>query len=235
MLHEGHRERLRAKAEEYGVACLEEHEVLELLLGYGIARRNTNEIAHELINRAGSLRGVFDMSISELEKTKGVGHYTAFMIKIIGFIMNRPKAPPKNRVDLSKFSAVKEYAKMLYGGANTETLYALLLDKKFKLIKCVNIANGSAWQVGIDKSALARAVLEDEASAVILLHNHPGGVASPSRDDLNFTVEIERTFSAISMPFVEHIVYAEGECYPIMKTNKQKATIAIEYDDIMEE
>ena len=230
MLHEGHRERLRAKAEEYGMTCLEEHEALELLLGYGIARRNTNEIAHELINRAGSLRGVFDMSLAELEKTKGIGHYTAFMIRLIGFIMNRHKAPPKKRVDLSRFSAVREYAKMLYDGTTTETLYALLLDKKFKLIKRVNLSSGSAWQIGIDKSVVARAVLEEDASAVILLHNHPDGVLAPSRDDLNFTVEIERTFSAINMPFVEHMVYADGECYPIMKSNRQRATIAIEYD-----
>ena len=68
MLHEGHRERLRNKAIEHGFGCLEEHERLELLLGYAVPRRNTNEMAHMLIDRAGSLRGVFDMDASEIKK-----------------------------------------------------------------------------------------------------------------------------------------------------------------------
>ncbi len=235
MVHDGHRERLRAKAENFGLECLEPHEMLELLLGYSIVRRNTNEMAHDLINRAGGLREVFDMKDSELVKTDGVAYRTSFMIRLIGFIMNRPKVPPKSRIALGRLSDIEKYAEMLFGGANEERLYVLLLDQKFKLLKCTTVCDGSSWQVGVDKTKIARASIDEDASAAILLHNHPRGDAVPTRDDLNFTVEIERTFSAIGIPLLEHIVYAEGKCYPIMRRSKQSATFAIEYDDITEE
>lgn len=234
MIHDGHRERLRSKADTYGMECLEPHELLELLLGYSIARRNTNEMAHDLINRAGGLREVFDMRDTELVKSDGVGYQTSFMIRLIGFIMNRPKVPPKSRVWLGKLSELEKYADMLFGGATEEKLYVLLLDPKFKLIKRTLVSDGSAWQVGADKKKIARASVDEEASAAILIHNHPRGDAVPTRDDLNFTVEIERTFSAIGIPLLEHLVYADGKCYPIMRRTKQSASFAIEYDDITE-
>ena len=129
MLHNGHRERLRNKAVEHGFSCLEDHEKLELLLGYSIPRRNTNEIAHELINYAGSLGGVFDMETSELKRVAGVGFYTAFMIKLIGNIMNCPKSPPKNRFDMSKMSYAKKYISMIFAGAEKETTVASDAEK----------------------------------------------------------------------------------------------------------
>ena len=235
MIHDGHRKRLRSKAEDYGMACLEQHELLELLLYYSIARCNTNEMAHDLINRAGGLREVFDMKDAEIVKTPGIGHQSSFLIRLIGFIMNRPKAPPKNRVDLGRLSDIRKYAVMLFGGETDEKLYVLLLDQKFKLIKRTLVCDGSSWQIGADKIRIARAAVDEEASAVILIHNHPRGDAVPTKDDLNFTVEIERTFSAIGIPLLEHIIYADGNCYPIMRRTKQSATFAIEYDDITEE
>ena len=230
MLHEGHRERLRNKAKEYGFSCLEEHERLELLLGYSIPRRNTNEIAHELIDSAGSLRGVFDLDTAEIEKVHGMGKYSVFMLKLIGFIMNRPKEPPKKRVDMSRFSAVKEYAEMLFGASEVEELYALFLDKKFSLISCKKISSGSAWQAGIDKKSIFLPAITEMASGVVLLHNHPGGVAQPSRDDISFTVEMERACGVLGVDLLEHMVYADGECHPIMMKAKLNSTFAIEYD-----
>ena len=230
MLHDGHRERLRKKATDFGIECLEEHEMLELLLGYCIPRRNTNEIAHELINRAGALKEVFCMESSDICKTKGMGEYGSFMIRLIGFIMRRPKAPPKKRVDLSKLSYVKEYAEMLFCASEKEELYAFLLDKKFNLILNVKVGTGSEWQLGVDKKFILKRAVEENAAAIIFAHNHPGGLPSPSNDDLTFTVEMERACNAIDLKMIEHIIYADGECHPIMMQTKLRATHAIEYD-----
>ena len=235
MVHDGHRERLRGKADRYGIECLEQHEQLELLLGYCLKRVNTNEMAHELLDKAGSMHGVFSLSASEIKKIKGLGEHASFFLRLIGFIIERPKTPPKSRIDLSRMSEFAEYAKMLFGGTDREVLYVLLLDRRFKLIKYTEVADGSAWQIGVDKTKIARAAIDDDAAAAVLLHNHPRGEAQPTRDDLNFTVEIERTFSAVGVPLLEHIVYAEGECYPIMRRTKESATFAIEYDDVTEE
>ncbi|MBQ7292824.1 MAG: hypothetical protein IJW79_03685, partial [Clostridia bacterium] len=206
MLHKGHRERLRSKALDFGMECLEEHEALELLLGYCIPRRNTNEIAHELINKAGSLIGVFDMDFSEICKINGMGIYGAFMLKLIGFIMKRPKAPPKKRVNMSKYSYVKEYAKILFSTAEKEELYVFLLDKKLNMISCVKVDIGSEWQLGVDKKFIFKRAVEENAAAIIFAHNHPGGFVSPSADDLSFTVEMERACNLIDLRMVEHII-----------------------------
>ena len=231
MVHDGHRQRLRDKAEKYGLDCLEQHEQLELLLGYCLKRCNTNEIAHELIELAGSMQGVFELGDSDIKKVKGLGEQASFFLRLTGFIMQRPKLPPRSRVDLSRMSAISDYARLLFGGIREERLFVILLDRHFKLLKCTQVANGSEWQIGVDKRRIARAAVSDDAAAAVLIHNHPKGDAIPTRDDLNFTVEIERTFSAIGVTLLEHIVYAEGNCYPIMRRTRESTAYAIEYDN----
>lgn len=232
MLHDGHRERLRNKATDFGIECLEEHEMLELLLGYCVPRRNTNEMAHELINRAGSLKEVFDMEVSEICKTKGMGDYGAFMLKLINFIMKRPKAPSKKRIDLSKFSYVKEHVGVLFSTAEKEELYVFFLDKKFHLMFSMKVSSGSEWQISVDKRAILKRAVENGVAAIILAHNHPGGYATPSTDDLMFTNDMERACEILGIKLIEHVVYADGDCHPIMKPVKIRATHAIEYDEM---
>ena len=230
MIHTGHRQRLRNKALEHGFGCIEEHERLELLLGYAVPRKNTNEMAHLLIDKAGSLRGVFDMDWSEIKSIEGLGLYAAFMIKLIGYIMNCPKAPPKKRVDLSKYSKVKDYLSLLFGACEKETLYALYIDKKFSLISCEKVADGSEWQMGVNKKSILNPAIVNMAAGIILAHNHPRGLAKPSSDDINFTVDMERACSVIDTVLIEHIIYADGEFHPIMKNSKIRSPFAMEYD-----
>lgn len=230
MLHEGHRERLRNKAVEHGFECLEEHERLELLLGYAVPRRNTNEMAHMLIDRAGSLRGVFDMDAAEIRKVEGLGNYAVFMIKLIGFIMNCLKAPPKKRVDLSRYSLVKDYLSLLFGASEKEEAYALYIDKKFSLISCEKIASGSEWQAGINKKTVLNPAITNMAAGIIIAHNHPRGLVQPSSDDISFTVDMERACSVVDTTLIEHIVYADGDFHPIMMKMRLSSAFAIEYD-----
>ena len=232
MLHEGHRERLRAKATEYGIECLEDHEALELLLGYAIPRRNTNEMAHELINMSGSLSEVFEAESGALKKVSGMGDYSVFLIKLVRHIMRRPQQKSVGKIDLSKFSNVCKYAATLFVTSEKEVLYALLLDKKMRLIKPIKITSENSWQVEIDKKVILKAAVEEGAAALLLMHNHPGGVSRPSIEDINFTVGMERACSAIDLPFVEHIVYADGDCHPIMMRSKLKSTKSVEYDNL---
>lgn len=232
MLHDGHRERLRKKAIDYGFNCLEPHECLELLLGYAIPRKNTNDIAHALINRAGSLRAVFDMEMSELKQVEGMGVFSAFMVKLIGYIMNSPRNTAKKRAELNKFSLVKKYTETLFATSEREELYALYLDKKMTLTERVKISDGGAWQAGVSPRDILAPALLNGASFFILAHNHPRGTVKPSQDDLNFTVRMEAASNSVGITMIEHIVYAEGEVHPIMRGAKISAVAAIEYDEV---
>ena len=232
MIHDGHRERLRKKALEYGFSCLEDHECLELLLGLVILRKNTNDVAHELINMAGSLDGVFEMDIPQLRQVDGVGNVAAFMIKLVGHIMRRPKTPLKKRADLSRASAVKEYAKVLYATAEKEEIFALYLDKKMTLIERAKLSEGNEWQAGISPKDVLAPALINGAAMFILVHNHPCGLSKPSQDDLNFTVRMESASKMLGIYMLEHVIYADGEIYPIMKGSKIRSLNAIEYDEV---
>lgn len=232
MLHDGHRERLRNKAMEHGFVCLEEHECLELLLGFSILRRNTNEVAHELINRAGSLSGVFDMELSELKKVPGVGRISAFLIKLVAYIMSLPKQPRKNRADFSKLSLVRAFSQRFFAALDREVIYAFYLDKRMGLIEKVRIAEGSEWHVGVSPREILTPALLNGAASFLIIHNHPHGETKPSRDDMNFTVRLESAASAVGLIMVEHLVYAEGELYPIMKGVKIHLADSIEYDEV---
>ena len=230
-MHEGHRERLRNKALKYGFGCLAEHERLELLLGYAVPRKNTNETAHKLIEHAGSLKAVFDMDVGDIKKVGGLGGYAAFMIKLIAFIMKSVGTPPKTKVNLSKYSNVKEYLEMLFCAEEKEVLYALYLDKKFSLICCERVASGSEWQIGVSKKEILKSAIDNMAACIILAHNHPGGLAYPSSDDIGFTVEMEKACSIIDTVLIEHIIYADGEFHPIMRKSKLGSVWAIEYNE----
>lgn len=232
MIHDGHRERLRKKALDHGFNCLEEHECLELLLGYSLVRKNTNEIAHELINKAGSLKAVFEMDIADLTRVKGVGLVSAFLIKLVAHLSHLPKTPIKRRADMSRFSLVKELVSTLFAASEKEELYALYLDRKMSLIEAKRIAQGGEWQVGVSPKDILATGLMNGSSVFILAHNHPHGEAKPSRDDLDFTVRMESASNAVGLVLLEHMIYAEGDVHPIMKVTKLNSLTAIEYDEV---
>lgn len=230
-MHEGHRERLRRKGTDYGIGCLEDHECLELILGYAIPRKNTNELAHELLKKAGSLRGVFDMDVTQLKQVKGIGDSSAFMLKLIDHVMRRPRTGLKKRVLLNKASAVRSYADVLFATSDHEEMHVLYLDKKMMLTERIKVSEGSEWQAGVSVRDILIPGLLSGAAGFIIIHNHPKGLPSPSQADIGFTIRTEAASKAVGLTMIEHVVYAEGEIYPIMQTTKIRSLDAIEYDE----
>ncbi len=117
-LHEGHRERLRNRFVKDGLESFEDHNILELLLFYSIARKDTNEEAHALINEFGSLSGVFDASYEDLCKVKGIGERTASLIKLVPEIFRKYETDKinKNGVILNNAELVAKYASKYFKG-----------------------------------------------------------------------------------------------------------------------
>lgn len=230
-MHEHHRERLRQKALKYGCEALEKHEVLELILGYSIPRRNTNDIAHKLIDRFGNLYGVFNADIEELCEIEHVGEYTATMIKLLNYValeVGKNELPERTR--FRRLSEVIDYARLLFMGAKRESVYALLLDSGFYMIDCVCISVGSVKMAEIDPSDIIKLADRRGISNVILLHNHPSGDVSPSKSDFDFTNGVEQVLSTFNIRLIEHIAVGMDKCHPIMKALMQGKSVSIEYD-----
>ena len=211
-LHDKHRARKKKQFREHGLDAFADHEVLELLLYYAIPRVDTNPIAHRLIDRFGSLYGVFSASVSELSGVEGVGEHTATLLTLLMPLYRRVKTTSKRR-ELSLASAERagEYFSDLFLGVKREEMYEACLDAKGKLLACYRVAAGGTDAVNVNMRRVVENALHCQASAVILAHNHPSGVALPSPDDNATTLAAFDALRTVDIPLIDHIIVADGD------------------------
>ncbi len=212
-VHDGHRARLRANFAENGLDGFNELNSLELLLFYAIPRRDTNELAHALLDRFDSLDGVFGASMRELMSVDGVGENTAALIRLIPEIMRKSR--------ISKASEVKVIASSMQAGRyfvprflyqEDESLVLLCLDSQKRVISCVELSRGVVNSVEANVRKIVETALRYRAVCVIMSHNHPDGVALPSEEDNIITGQVSNALNSVSIPLVDHIIVA-GEEY----------------------
>jgi len=212
-MHEKHRERVKNRFLEEGLDKFEPHNVLELLLFYSIPQKDTNELAHSLINRFGSLDKVFDAPIEELKKIPGIKDHSATLIKMIPALARR-YAVEKNKkgIVFDNVDTMGQFFVSKYVGVNVETVLFLLLDNKFNAIDCVKIHEGSVNSCEITVRKLTEHAFRSQASMAVLAHNHPSGLAIPSSADLYTTQQLGTALNLIGVKLLAHIVVA-GEDY----------------------
>ena len=208
-MHKDHRKHTKDRFLSEGLDSFEPHNVLELLLFYSIPQKDTNETAHMLINRFGSLSAVFDAPYDDLLTVPGISEHSATLIKLIPAISRRYAMEKNSKV--TKLSSIEDIGKYLvarYLGVTEETVLLLLLDNKFGLIDCVKVHEGSVNSSAITMRKLIETALFKRASMVVLAHNHPSGVALPSSDDLFTTQQVKRAFDLVEIGMIAHIIVA---------------------------
>ena len=218
-MHENHRNRLRKKFLSFP-DIMEEHEILELLLTYSIPRKNTNDIAHELLERLGSISGVFDASFSMLKEVKGVGDSTALFLKVVSTVIrlySQDKYKPKKHA-LSR----EEVAQILFNKfvcRSEECVAIALLNPKQKLVFCDIIAKGTFGSVNLYSRDLLKLVVNFDARFAIIAHNHPSGIALPSKEDLIVTKELYNLLEMLEISLVDHIIVGRTGSFSIRSKN----------------
>ena len=221
-MHEHHRERLKKRFLNEGLDGFEPHNVLELLLFYAIPQKDTNELAHTLIQRFGSLAGVLDASFDELITVPGIKDHAATLIKLIPSLSRSYMIDKSNRKEkLSTTEQLGEYFINKYIGINKETVYLLLLDNKYEEIDCIRIHEGSVNSASITARTLVEHALFRHASFVVLSHNHPSGCAIPSSEDIHTTRTLARIFETMGIHFFGHILVAEQSYIDIVNADRQ--------------
>ncbi|MBQ9648439.1 MAG: DNA repair protein RadC [Oscillospiraceae bacterium] len=211
-VHDGHRARKKAQFREHGLDAFADHEALELLLFYAIPRVDTNPVAHRLLERFGSLDGVLSAPAEELQKVEGVGGNAATLLSLIlPFVRRSRMTASKKPVILNGTKAAGAYFKDLFFGMREERLYEACLDAKGKLLQCFKAADGSVDAVNINMRVIVENALKCGASAVILAHNHPSGVALPSADDNKTTLMVYDALRTVGVGLVDHIIVADGD------------------------
>ena len=216
--HHGHRDRMREKLEHGSLADFPEHEQLEVLLFSVIPRGNTNEIAHELLRRFGSIYGVLSADTNSLIQVEGVGERVADFLHnspaVLGVVMrSKVLYETDNRFVLKDTDRLKEYLFSLYADTIAERAYILFLNKGFRLIKYELICEGSIDEVYLDIKMAVRRALMNHAAYVVLTHNHPSGLVFPSDSDIISTRELSEALNTVKIGFWDHVIVGGNQYY----------------------
>ena len=210
-IHAGHRQRLREQYLTHGLDTLSDVNVLELLLFYAVPRRDTNEIAHRLLQAFGSLVRVFDASKEDLMRLGGLTENAAALVRLTVDVARRCQMDGRQDEILNTTQKCGMYMVPLFYGAVREEAYALALDGKCKVLSCQRLSEGSVSSTGINIRAVVEFALRTRAASVVLAHNHVSGIAVPSREDIDTTHLLIRALDTVDVLLADHIVVADGD------------------------
>jgi DNA repair protein RadC len=204
--HKGHRERLRRRFIEAPDA-LPDYEILELLLGIAIPRKDTKPLAKALIRRFGSFADVITADIDTLGQISGIGEITAASLKVVREAAIRlARAPVINAPVISNWETLLDYCRTAMATLPTEQFRLLFLDRKNVLIADELQQTGTVDHTPLYPREVVKRALALHASAVILVHNHPSGDPKPSRADVEMTRTVKDALQAVGISVHDHVV-----------------------------
>lgn len=199
--------------EENGLKTLLPHQILEFLLFYGIPYKDTKEIARELLATFGDFENVLLASVDDLTKIKGMTKNAALLLHSLPEIFSfyrRSKNSPKTVLTPDK---ILSYLETLFSEKQNECFFLISLDASHKLIHADLIAEGNFGIVFPDPKTIVEKALKHNAASVILTHNHPSAVPSPSENDIKSTNKLETVLSAIGIKLLDHIIVGADSAY----------------------
>lgn len=208
-VHDGHRERLRRRFLDHGLQSFNEIEALELLLFYALAQKDTNPLAHALLDRFGSLDEVLHASVQELCSVPGIGEKTAALLTLVPELNRLGELSRVRRtVSLRTTEEMAAYLGPYFSGLQEERLLMVCLDSAMRVISTEELSRGVVNGVRFDVRRLVELALRRKASYVLLAHNHPDGQAVPSREDDETTRDVCRALHTIEIPLFDHLIFA---------------------------
>ncbi len=220
-IHTGHRQRLKDRFRREGLDNFDELYVLELLLYYCIPQKDTNPIAHRLLDHFGSLTGVLEASPAELEKVEGIGANAATFLTLITEVGRyyQVKRQKQGQI-LGTIDQCGRYLEPFFFGREVETVYLLCLDAKSKVLCCKKVGEGSVNSANVPIRRIVEIALGVNATSVVLAHNHPGGLALPSAEDIQTTHRVAAALEAVEIVLADHIIVANEDYVSLAQSNR---------------
>ena len=211
-MHEGHRERLRKRFKAEGLDNFSEINMLELLLFFSIPRRDTNPIAHHLLDKYGSLVNVLEADYDDLKTVEGISDNSATLIKmLLPMFRYYMSSKTKTNVIIKDIKQAGEYLCSTYIGETNEIVKMLTIDSKGKVIGVHTLFEGTFNSVDINMRKIIETALISKAACVVIAHNHPNGRAHPSEEDIETTRSMRRALRTISVELLDHIIVADDD------------------------
>ena len=208
--YHGHRERLRQRFLEGGSDALPDYELLEMVLYGALPRGDVKPLAKDLIREFGSFAGVISAPPARLQEIEGVGPSVVAALKVIEAAAGRMQRTALNDRDvLSSWNSVLDYCRTRMAFGDREAFRILFLDKRNQLIADEEQQRGTVDHTPVYPREVVKRALELSATAVILVHNHPGGDPTPSRADIQMTQQIVEIAKPLGIAVHDHIIVAK--------------------------
>lgn len=222
--HTGHRERMKAEFLARGLEGWSDHRVLELLLFYTIPQGDVNDLAHELVERFGSLAGVLDASVEELKKVKGVGDHTAVFLRMLPAVLGRYQGA-RTRLSAIINSPEEAYAWLepYFFGARNEMVYVLCMDGKRQVLGVRKVAEGSIELAEVNTRRIAEEAIGLRAAQIYVAHNHVSNLAIPSQADWLTTDTLRGALRPIGIELIDHLVFVDGDMVSLKDSEHLKS------------
>ena len=209
--HTGHRKRLKKKFIENGFDIFEPHEALEMYLFYAIPRKDTNPLAHRLLDRYLTIGGVCDAPIDELQREFGLSESASVFLKMLPE-MSRLYAESKLSDDyVIDYETLGDVFKTKFIGRTNEAVALMLGDAKGKMIYFDIISKGSLNSASMPIRKIVDLSLRHNAKTAFIAHNHPSGSALPSGDDIDTTQTILETLASVDVELVDHFIITDDD------------------------
>lgn len=212
----GHRERLRRRFLLGGGRDMPDYELLELLLTIAIPRRDVKPLAKELIRKFGSFAEVVNAPLEELMLVKGVKENTAAVLRIVRECSVRSSWQSLKGMDapvISDFDAMVDYCRSAMAYQTVEEFRIIFLNSKLYVIGEEIQQHRTVDQVAIHPREVIKSAMMHGASAMILVHNHPSGIVTPSKADMEITKRIKEAAEAVSIRLFDHLIISKSSVY----------------------
>ena len=194
-----------------GPEAIADHELLEMVLFLALPRRDTKAIAKTLLGRFGSFAAAIAAPPQDLRATEGLGEAGVAALKTVqAAALRLARSEVMNQPVLSNWDGLMEYLNAVLARERTEQFRVLFLDNRNRLLADEAQARGTVNHTPVYPREVVKRALELHATALIVVHNHPGGDPTPSRDDIAVTQEIKAAAEALSIVLHDHVIVGNG-------------------------
>ena len=210
----GHRQRLREKFLKSGLDGFHDYEIIELLLTLGTPRTDCKQPAKDALKKFGSLKAVLEGNPKDLKEIKGIGDHNVFGLKLTQDVARRYLADRIVDMDyIRSFEDVLDYLRHNLRDKSKEVFMIIYLNGRNQILKMEKLFEGTLNTSAVYPREVVKRALENDASALVLVHNHPSGNPSPSQDDLTITKKLKDAAKTIDIYIHDHLIIAGNDIY----------------------
>lgn len=216
-LHSGHRERLRRRFLETGANGFNEHELMELILFYSVRRVNTNETAHRLFDKFGSISAVIEAENSELTSVKGIGESGASMIKLMFDLCRSYALSVSSQIKFSSSDELEEYISGYFRESDSDVFLILSLNMQLELLRALTIPSDEILSDKISPRSLAETALRNDLHRIVAARNQHAKPPIPDESDYSLVRMLSETLTPLGIEIYDYIIHGCGRTFSMRK------------------